>query len=93
MKKINISISYDEEKVKALNLYLEQRDIKLEDELLKAVDALYTKIVPSNVREFIDLRSGAPAAPPKKKPRSAPSAVVASGPMSALQAAAGGEND
>ena len=84
MKKVSISISYDEERVKALNLYLEQREGKLEDELLKAVDALYTKTVPSNVREFIDLRSGTPTQPTKKKPRSASSAVVASDPVSAL---------
>lgn len=78
MKKISISISYDEERIKALNLYLEQRDIRLEEELTKALDGLYIKTVPANVRAFIDLKSGTASPPPKKKPK-APSAVVEQG--------------
>lgn len=58
MKKTNITISFDEEKTAALKLYLKQKGMQMEDELAKAVETLYTKTVPSGVREFIDLRSG-----------------------------------
>lgn len=75
MKKTTVSISYDEEIVKALSLYLAQKDSSVEAELQKAVEALYLKTVPANVREFLGLRSGAPAAPAQKRNK-APSAVA-----------------
>lgn len=61
MKKATINISYDAEKLSALNLYLGQKNIKVEDELEEALDALYVKNVPSNVRNFIGMRSSGKA--------------------------------
>ena len=58
MKKINVSVSYDEEKLSTLRLYLEQKGMQVEDELTKSLDALYTRNVPAGVREFLNLRSG-----------------------------------
>lgn len=58
MKKTTIHISFDEEKTAALKLYLEQKGMKMEDELAKSVEALYMKTVPAGVRDFIELRSG-----------------------------------
>ena len=71
MKKVTISISYDEEKLSALKLYLDQKQMQVEDELTKALDALYCKNVPAGVRDFFNLRAGtAELAPPKvKRPR------------------------
>ena len=67
MKTATITVSFDEEKLNALKLYLDQKGTKTEDELAKALDALYTKTVPVGVREFIDMRSGvAPKAPAQK---------------------------
>ena len=43
MKKTTISISFDEEMISALNMYLEQKNIKIEDELEKALNVLYSK--------------------------------------------------
>lgn len=57
MKKISVTISFDEEKTTAARMYLKQKNMKLEDELVKAMEMLYTKNVPSGVREFIDMRS------------------------------------
>lgn len=53
MKKTNLTISYEEEKVKALRWYLEQKGSGLEEELDKALDALFQKNVPANVRGYI----------------------------------------
>ena len=50
MKKTTINISYDEEKLSALKLYLEQREMNIEDELVKSLYTLYKKNVPSIVR-------------------------------------------
>ena len=71
MKTATITISYDEEKLAALRLYLGQKNQTVEEELLTATDSLYTKTVPNNVREFIDLRAGKTVSEPKKrKPKS-----------------------
>ena len=58
MKKSAITISFDEEKTTATRLYMKQKNMKLEDELVKAMEVLYTKSVPSGVRDFIDMRAG-----------------------------------
>lgn len=78
MKKTTITLSYDEEKLNALKLYLEQKNAQVEDELTSALDTLYQKNVPSGVREFIDMCAGtAPAPTPKvRRPKPvSPSAV------------------
>ena len=58
MKKASIMVSFDEEKLSALKLYLEQKGQKVETELEKALDGLYNKTVPTGVREYLSLRSG-----------------------------------
>lgn len=69
MKKSNISIMYDDEKLSAIKLYMSQRDLDFKEELEKSVDSLYAKYVPANVREFIDMK-GSQVKPPKpKKPK------------------------
>ena len=73
MKKENISIAYDSEKLSAVKLYMEQRDTNVKSELEKALDALYTKYVPANVREFLDLKSSAQTVSRPKPSRSKPS--------------------
>ncbi len=56
MKK-NITVSFDEEKLSALKLYLEQKGQKVEAELEKSLETLYNKTVPTGVREYLSLRS------------------------------------
>ena len=58
MKKANITISYDAEKLSALKLYLGQKNLSVEAELVAATDNLYIKTVPANVRDFIELQAG-----------------------------------
>ena len=73
MKKENISIAYDSEKLSAVKLYMEQRDTDLKSEMEKSLDAPYTKYVPANVREFLDMKSSAPSTSRPKSNRSKPS--------------------
>ena len=75
MKQINISVSFDDEKLRALNKYLKKKELTAEAELAAALLHLYEKHVPAAVREYIDeddvvipakpKRAAKPAAPKK----------------------------
>ena len=56
MKSASITISYDEEKLEAARLYMEQKKLNVERELENALEGMYQKHVPANVREFIEMR-------------------------------------
>ena len=66
MKK-NISIPIDEERLTTLRIYMEQKNVDLEEELTKAVDSLYLKYVPTAVRDFFAMRDETMQATKKKK--------------------------
>ena len=78
MKKTIINIPFDEEKLTAAKLYMEQKGLSFEDELVKAAETLYGQCVPANVREFIELRSESPRPSAKKTPRSSSAVGAAS---------------
>lgn len=69
MKKVSVNIMYDSEKFSAIKLYMSQRDMDIKEELEKSVDALYSKYVPANVREFIDMKTVLNKPPKPKKPK------------------------
>ncbi len=82
MKKVNVTISYDEEKLKALRWYMEQKGISLEDELSKSVDTLFVKNVPASVRSYImrDPEAGGDGETPKpQRKNTAPREVTDNG--------------
>ena len=57
MKKASISIFYDDEKLSAVRMYMKQKDLDIKSELEKTIDSMYARYVPSNVREFIDMKA------------------------------------
>lgn len=65
MKK-SVTVAVNEEKLSAIEMYLEQKNTTFAAELDKYVDQLYGKIVPQNVRDFIDIMS---AKKPARKPK------------------------
>ena len=67
MKKVNISIAYEEEKYAALTMYLTQKNMSLETELTAALDSLYAKQVPPAVRDFESQRISSEQKKEKKK--------------------------
>ena len=69
MKKTSVSIIYEDEKLNAVKMYMEQRDLDFKEELEKSVDSLYAKYVPANVREFIDMKDSQVKTPKPKKPK------------------------
>ncbi len=54
MKK-TITVTINEEKLSAIEMYLGPKDTTLAAELDKFVEQTYTKVVPQNVRDFIDM--------------------------------------
>jgi len=57
VKKASINIFYDDEKLSAVRMYMKQKDIDIKSELEKTIDSMYARYVPSNVREFIDMKA------------------------------------
>ena len=49
------NIDINEEKLSALEMYLAQKNTTLDEELTKYTEQLYTKTVPQNVRNYIEM--------------------------------------
>ena len=74
MKKTSITITWEEDKLSALRLYLAEKQLQVEEALTKALESLYAKAVPQPVQHYLELRSGTAdsTAPPKPKPEPKP---------------------
>ena len=57
--KRSVTVNVNEEKLSAIEMYLEQKSTTLAAELDKYIEQLYSKVVPQNVRDFIDMMSKA----------------------------------
>lgn len=71
MKTATIHVSFSEEKLAALNLYLGQKSITVESELQVALESLYQRHVPAPVRSFVAMRCDDSPEPVIPKPRRA----------------------
>lgn len=56
MKKVSVTVQYDEEKLNTVKIFLEKKGLNISDEIVKFIDGLYNKNVPSQVREFLELK-------------------------------------
>ena len=65
IKLTTVQFEYDAEKAEALRFYLGERDSSLQKELSEAMDILFKKNVPAQVREYIS-RNNAPISKPVK---------------------------
>ena len=70
MKQVNLTITFDEEKLSALKRYMGKKELDLDREMTDALVKLYEKYVPAPVREYID-ESDVSAAAPSKSPGAA----------------------
>lgn len=57
MKKATINISYDEEKLSTVKIFMEKKGLNINDEIVKFIDSQYTKQVPAQVRDFFDMKA------------------------------------
>ena len=82
MKKATITISFEQEKLKAIQFYMGKSSTSLEVELDDFMTKLYKKYVPSQTREYIESREEMEA-----QARSRPDKVVrTAGPIQAQEA-------
>ena len=65
MKKVEITLSFDEEKLEALEFVLRKEKTTVKKKLDEALAMLYEQTVPEAVREYLDSRS----APVRERPR------------------------
>lgn len=72
MKKAMIQISFDAEKLGAIQQYMGKKDAELQTELNEVMQKLYEKHVPAPVREYIESRDAEEAAKAKSLSRPAP---------------------
>lgn len=71
MSKVNFTLAIGDEKLEAMEVYLKKQNSTLQKRLDEMVGQLYKQVVPGEVREFLDAKSGAkpkrPAAPQQKE--------------------------
>lgn len=67
MKKATVTVSFEQEKLKAVQFYAGKNDTSLELELDTFMEKLYKKYVPSQTREYIESM-----AEPEEQPRPRP---------------------
>ena len=53
--KNTVTITLDNKKVQALKMYLSEKKTSLDEQLSNYAEQLYGKIVPQNVRDYIDM--------------------------------------
>lgn len=63
----NIQITYDEERLAALKIFLEEKGKTLDAEIASMLDALYERTVPQKVQFFLEKKGRADNAKTKAK--------------------------
>lgn len=79
MKPTKIEFSFDDSKLEAIHLFLKDKDTTLGKELEVFMDGLYKKVVPPQVRSYIEMKEAEPKgtdAPAKAPKRRTPSGAV-----------------
>ncbi len=71
MKKANITVAFDEEKLNALEFSLKKERSTVQKRLEEMLAQLYEQTVPAPVREYLDSRA-APPPRPRRPSRPAP---------------------
>ncbi len=65
--KNTVVITLSSEKYLALKMYLSQKNTTIDEEVSKFAEQLYGKVVPQNVRDFIDMTTKNQDKPKPKK--------------------------
>ena len=53
--KNTVTITLDDTKIQALKMYLSEKNSSLDEEISKYAEQLYGKVVPQNVRDYIEM--------------------------------------
>ena len=76
MKKVSITLAFDEDKLDALEFSLKKENSSVQSRMEDALRQLYEKAVPEPVREYLDSRA-APVPKPKRTAKTAKPQAVA----------------
>jgi hypothetical protein len=57
MKQATVQFSFDEEKLDALKIFIDGKNVNIEAEMVQAMEELYAKHVPVRVREYISKKN------------------------------------
>ena len=76
MKKVNITLTFDDDKLGALEFSLRKEHSSVQARMDDALKQLYEQTVPEAVREYLDSKT-VPAAKPKRTPKTAKPQTVA----------------
>ena len=71
MKKVNITLTFDDDKLDALEFSLRKEHSSVQEHLEDALNALYEKTVPEPLREYLDSKTAPTAVKPKRPVKSA----------------------
>ena len=95
MEKIDITISFDAEKMDAVKIYLKKEETTVQKKLDEAMRQLYEQTVPEAVREYLDAKNASPPKrppppPPPPRPSQSKAAAPKPVPAAAVQEKEGG---
>ncbi len=69
MQKVNITLTLDDWKLRALEYYLKQENTTVQKKLDEAMGQLYEQMVPETVRQFVEGVSGTKPKPKHSAPK------------------------
>lgn len=74
MKKIDITLSFEDEKLEAMEIFLRKDGSSVQKKMEETLKKLYEEVVPEPVREFVDAKAGGKSKrpTPPSKPKSDP---------------------
>ena len=72
MKKATVTVTFDDEKLGALEFSLRKEHSSVQEHLEDALNALYEKTVPEPLREYLDSKAAPEAVKHKRRGRSRP---------------------
>ena len=75
MKKVNIALSFDEDKLSALEFSLKKEGSSVQARLEETLGQLYERTVPDAVREYLDRKDAPVRERPRRPPRQQEEAI------------------
>lgn len=72
MEKVNITLTFEDEKLEALDFYAKKENSNVQKKLDEALRQLYEDTVPEAVREYLDGKAASAAKPKRPAKPSAP---------------------
>ena len=79
MQKVNITLSFEDEKLSALEIFLKKENSSVQKRMNESLQQLYESAVPEAVREFLDCKAAAAARDRSRRPaaKPAPASIMA----------------